>query len=118
MSKKKKTGLFKNKNGNMDIIEFLNLIDKGEIDNYKKYKRLSLHKCPPTELIPIGQQCFYCMECINGCLDRVKNQKTGYKVGRKRYKHDEMDELTDGIHIPDFKTDMENQLKNNTERGW
>lgn len=114
----KNTGVYKNKNGNMSVIEFLNLIDKDELDNYKRYKKLSLHKCPPKELIDIKQTCFYCIDCVNSCMDRVKIQKTGYKVGRKRYKYKDMPELTKGLEIPNFKGDSEKLRTEVSERGW
>lgn len=114
----KKTGIFKNENGNMSILEFLKLIDSGELINYARHKVLSLHKCPPSELIIPSQKCFYCVDCIRNCKDKVKVQKTGYKISRKKYKFKDLEKDFESIELSDFKREQEDHRKQIQDRGW
>lgn len=81
--------MYKNKNGNMEIEDFIKLIHNG-IDNYlKEYSPLN-DMCPPVKLIDDKILCFYCGECWVNCLAQVKEYKDYYKVGNKKYPKNEL----------------------------
>lgn len=83
---------FQNKNGFMDIKDFVKLIHTGGIDGWMRNHKLNIHPCPPYELINDSIQCFYCVECTNHCISRVKEYKDYYKVGKIKITKEELDE--------------------------
>lgn len=86
--------VYKNKNGNMDVEDFIRLIHKGDkgFEQYMRDFKTTKHPCPPLKLISNNQQCFFCIDCLKYCKNQVKEYKNYYKVGSKKYPKEEFDE--------------------------
>lgn len=80
------------KNGYLEIEEFVRLIHTEELDPYMRKFRVTKHKCPPQELKSNGIHCYYCLDCFNHCISKVKKYKEHYKVGGKKYPKEGFDE--------------------------
>lgn len=92
MAEKKSRSFFNNKNGNMEILEFLALISNEK--QYRSYlgKHTTIRdKCPPFTLLELNTHCFFCVECYNGCKDKIKEYKAYYKHGNKKYSKEEVE---------------------------
>ena len=85
--------LYKNKNGNLSIENFVRLISSGEIQDFMKHHEVSKHSCPPFSLIPSDQMCFYWISCIKDCMSQVKEYKNHYQVGKVKYTKEDLDKL-------------------------
>lgn len=88
----KTEGLFKNKNGEMSVEEFVKLIHTGEIDTWMRYHKLTTHKCPPEKLLRgRPETCFRCVSCQKYATSKVKEYKNYYQVGKERFLKEELD---------------------------
>lgn len=84
--------VYKNKNGFLDLRDFIYLIHNREkLDKYMRGFTTLNDKCPPMQLISGNQQCFFCIACINYCKEQVKEYKTYYKVGKNKYNKEEIE---------------------------
>lgn len=77
--------VYVNKNGNMEVEDFVELIHKGKLDIYMRKFRVSDDQCPPMKLISNDVVCFYCKSCHDQCKAKVKEYKTYYQVGRDKF---------------------------------
>lgn len=92
LAEKKSRSFFNNKNGNMEVLEFLALIsDEEQYRNYLGKHTTIRDKCPPFTLLEINTHCFFCVECFNGCKDKIKEYKTHYKYGNKKFTKEEVE---------------------------
>ena len=82
--------IYNNKNGCMDIIDFIKLIYKNNYDEWVRKHEVANQPCPPYELINDKIQCFYCTGCIEQCRNRVKEYKDYYRIGKKKYYKNEL----------------------------
>ena len=83
----------KNGNGHLTEVEFVKMIHKGTLDSYMRKFRLVDEKCPPYILISSDQTCTYCESCHRHCASEVKEYKNYYKIGKKKFLKEELDEL-------------------------
>jgi len=77
--------IYNNKNGNMSVERFLQLLYSGEILEFRKRHKVSEDPCYPIEMIDSNQQCFRCEDCYRHCMKQVKEKKDHYVVKRKKY---------------------------------
>lgn len=84
--------VYKNKNGNMTIEDFLKIKHSQGIREYYRGHRTNIHPCPPMELIDSHQQCFFCLDCFDYCESQVKEYKDYYKVRKKKYYKKDLEE--------------------------
>lgn len=92
MAEKKSRTFYNNKNGNMEVIEFLALIsDEEEYDKFLRSFTTTTKKCPPIQLLELNTRCFFCCDCWNGCKNKLKKTKTGFTYGSKKYTNDDID---------------------------
>ena len=68
------------------------MIHNDTLDGYMRKFRIIDNKCPPFSLISIGQQCCYCVDCFNYCAKEVKEYQKYYKVGRKKFMKEDLDD--------------------------
>lgn len=84
--------VYVNKNGNMEIVDFVRLIHNGEYDSFIRGHRVSDQPCPPMKLIDSKQMCFYCFSCFEHCKKQIKENKDYYVVNKKKYMKSDLDE--------------------------
>lgn len=80
----------KNKNGNMEVEEWIKMIHNNELDAFMRKHQVTKDPCPPYELIPLDTVCTYCTECQRQAAKEVKEFKNYYKVGKKKYKKEDL----------------------------
>lgn len=82
--------IYKNKNGNMELIDFIKLIHTNQLEDYmRKFSTLRV-PCPPYELIDTNPNCFRCMDCFRNCISKVKEYKSHYQFGKIKFPKDEL----------------------------
>lgn len=85
--------IYKNRNGNIEINDFVKLIHTKEIDSWARGHRLNLHPCPPIKLLRgKSVNCTYCSKCISECAGKVKEYKSHYQIGNIKILKEELDD--------------------------
>lgn len=84
--------IYKNKNGTMELIDFVKMIHEDILLDYMRKFRVSDNPCPPYELIDDSISCFYCMDCWKQCESKVKKYKNHYTIGKKKILKEELDD--------------------------
>lgn len=83
--------IYKNKNGNMDLIDFVMLVHTEKINQWMRDHRLNLHPCPPEKLLR-GRECacFYCVDCTKYAISKIKEYKSYYQIGKIKISKEEL----------------------------
>lgn len=84
--------IYKNKNGNMSVEDFVKMIHNDELDGHMRKFQTLKDPCPPYDLIDDSILCFYCVDCTKQCASKVKEYKNHYTVGKRKFLKEDLNE--------------------------